>query len=89
MTKYQVEFTASVTGSMAGRDDGQPYRTNKTITDRIEAFRFYDKCMSEQGKRYGWEAPKLFKMVVIELDGGEALLELDEYEENKNAGAGI
>lgn len=89
MKKYMVEFTASVTGSMAGRDDGQPYRTNKQGTDKIEMTRFYEKCMNEQGRRYGWAEPKLFEIEVTELDGGEALLELDEYEKTKDYGSGI
>ena len=86
MKKYMVTYTDSITG---GRDANQPYRANKQGTDKIEMFRFYEKCMNEQGKRYGWEEPILFEMDVTELDGGEALLELDEYEKTKNCGIGI
>jgi hypothetical protein len=89
MKKYMVEYTASVTGSMAGRDDGQPYRTKTVGTDRYAMFKLYEEKLDEKGKRYGWEEPVIYEMDVYELAGGEVLLELDNYEKTKNFGEGI
>ena len=89
MKKYMVEYTASVTGSMAGRDDGQPYRTTKQGTDLITMLQFFRKVFNEGGKRYGWKPPAFFEMDVLELDTKWCLGELKEFEKHKDDGADI
>lgn len=89
MKKYMVEFTASVTGSMAGRDDGHPYRTSVTGTDRIGMIKLFKEKLDEKSRRYGWQAPKIFELEVTELVGDPLLVELEEYEKTKNHGEGI
>ena len=89
MIKYVVEYTASVTGSMAGRDDGQPYRTTKTGTDRITMLQIFKKCVGEGGKRYGREKPYFFESVMTEVPTLDCLDELEEFESTKNDGGGI
>lgn len=89
MKKYQVEYTASVTGSMAGRDDGQPYRTTKQGFDKIAMFRFYRDKLNEEGKRYGWQEPALFEMEINELDPAGALAYIEAFEKTQNNGEGI
>jgi len=84
--KYQVEFTDSVAD---GRDFGQPFRTYKQNTDKIEMFRFYEKRLNEKGKRYGWEKPILSELVITEIDGDEAIKILKDFEKTKDCGQGI
>lgn len=89
MKKYMVEFTASVTGSLAGRDDGQPYRTTLTQEDKFNALRIFKKKCDEKNNRYGWKPPKFYEMEVVELDPCGCLYELEQYEKTKNHGADI
>jgi hypothetical protein len=89
MRQYSVEFTASVTGSMAGRDDGQPYRTRKIGADKYHMFKFYQEKLAEEGKRYGWQEPVLCELDVTELSGAEALVYIEAFEKTRNIGAGI
>lgn len=85
-TKYRVEYTASVQG---GRDHGQPYRTYRIMTDKIETIRFFKKVLGEEGKRYCWKRPVLTKLEVYPVDEAEALKELEAYEQIKHNGGGI
>ena len=89
MKQYSVEFTASVTGSMAGRDDGQPYRSRKVGVNRITMLQFYKEKLDEKGKRYGWKPPKFSELYVTNIPKMIALAELEEYNKTKNNGEGI
>lgn len=89
MKQYSVEFTASVTGSLAGRDDGQPYRTRQIGADKYHMFKFYKEKLEEEGKRYGWQEPVLCELDVTELSGIDALNYVEAFEKTKNQGAGI
>jgi hypothetical protein len=89
MKRYMVEYTASVTGSMAGRDDGQPYRTNAQGADKYQMFKLYKEKLEEEGKRYGWQEPVLFELDVTELAGADALDFIEQFEKTKNQGEGI
>lgn len=88
MKKYMVEYTASVTGSMAGRDDGQPYRTTRHGEDKIGMMKFFKECMAGN-KRYGWKAPIFFEMDVVECNPDKVLADLAEHELVKHFGGGI
>ena len=89
MKQYRVEYTDSVTGSMAGRDDGHPFRTSAQGADKFKMFKLYREKLDEKGKRYGWKEPKLFEVEMVELDGASAVKFVEEYEETKNLGEGI
>lgn len=89
MKKFMVEFTDSVTGSMAGRDDGHPFRTNVTYKDKHKALTFFREKILENGKRYGWKPPKFFEMGVTEIDPDTCIREFESYEKTKNQGEGI
>ncbi|NIQ05443.1 MAG: hypothetical protein GWO20_06860 [Candidatus Korarchaeota archaeon] len=87
--KYMIEYTETVKGSMAGRDDGYPYRTTKIIKDKIEAFRFFKEKMDEKGKRYGWERPRISGLQVNPMDEDAVLSYINLFEKTKDYGKGI
>lgn len=89
-TMYRVRYTASVTGSLGGRDDGHPTPATREGSNYIEMAQFFKEKMDEKGKRYGWEKPTFRIVQVGDPLNDEAILkDLEDYEKIKNEGEGI